>query len=38
MLYFDLACSNGNSFGDDQIVATLPWIFRHAVPGQHDQT
>lgn len=33
-----LCCSNGNSFGTEAIISTLPWIFRHAVPGQHDRT
>lgn len=31
--------SNGNSFGiNDTLISTLPWIFRHAVPGWHDRT
>lgn len=31
--------SNGNSFAiDDALIATLPWIFRHTVPGWHDRT
>ena len=27
------AYSNGNSFGDDGLAATLPWLFRVHVPS-----